>query len=309
MIDSHKGTMRSRAVGTWLKRRLVRLFDAALVGGHPQMTYVESLGMHRDHIFVGYDSVDNDYFARRAAETRARAAEFRHRYDLPSRYFLSLGRFLPKKNLGTLIRAYRRFLDSAATKTHLVMVGSGSEETNLRMLCDELRLPVYNKMASKIDVQESSTADSAPGVHFYGFRQIEENPIFYALADAFILPSAVEEWGLVLNEALSCSLPVVVSETVGSAEDLLRAVSPPGSAKNIRQNGFVFNPNSAASLTEALLTLDSNPDLRQTMGQAGRLIVEDFSCERFARSALKAAKTALDRGLPLRQDSSVSGER
>jgi glycosyltransferase involved in cell wall biosynthesis len=62
----------------------------------------------------------------------------------------------------------------------------------------------------------------------------------------------------------------------------------------------VFNPNSAASLTEALLTLDSNPDLRQTMGQAGRLIVEDFSCERFARSALKAAKTALDRGLPLR---------
>lgn len=319
MIDSHKGTMRTRTLGTWLKRRLVRLFDAALVGGGPQMTYVESLGMHRDSIFVGYDSVDNDYFARRAEETRARAAEFRHRYDLPSRYFLSLGRFLPKKNLDTLIRAYRRFLDAAATKTHLVMVGSGAEETNLRMLCDELRLPVYNKMASKIDVQESSTADGAPGVHFYGFRQIEENPIFYALADAFILPSAVEEWGLVINEALSCSLPVVVSETVGSAEDLLRAGSPPGAewstgekpglAKCIRQNGFVFDPKSAAALTEALLTLDSDPALRQSMGRAGRLIVEDFSCEKFARSALEAATTALNRGLPVRQDSSVPGER
>ena len=320
MIDSHKGTMRTRTFGTWLKRRLVGLFDAALVGGSPQMTYVESLGMHRDNIFVGYDAVDNEYFARRAAETRSREAELRHRYDLPARYFLSLGRFLRKKNLGTLIRAYRRFLDSAGgTKTHLVMVGSGEEETNLRMLCDELRLPVYNKMASKIDVRESSTADSPPGVHFYGFRQIEENPIFYALSDAFILPSLVEEWGLVINEALSCSLPVVVSETVGSAEDLLPAGSPPGAERGMggkgqlaacaRQNGFVFDPKSAASLTDALLRLDADSALRQRMGQAGRLIVEDFSCEKFARSALNAAKTALNRGLPARQDSSVPGER
>jgi len=320
MIDSHKGTMRTRTLGTWLKRRLVRLFDAALVGGSPQMTYVESLGMHRDNIFVGYDTVDNEYFARRAAETRSRAAELRHRYDLPGRYFLSLGRFLRKKNLGTLIRAYRRFLDSAGgTKTHLVMVGSGEEETNLRMLCDELRLPVYNKMASKIDVRESSTADNPPGVHFYGFRQIEENPIFYALSDAFILPSAVEEWGLVINEALSCSLPVVVSETVGSAEDLLRAGSPPGTerstegrpqlAKYIRQNGFVFDPKSVASLTDALLTLDADPALRQTMGRAGRLIVEDFSCEKFARSALSAANIALHGRSAVPRDSSAPEDR
>ena len=316
MIDSHKGTMKARRFGTWLKRRLVRLFDAALVGGSPQMKYIESLGMHRDHIFVGYDTVDNDFFARRAAETRARAAEFRQRYDLPNRYFLSLGRFLPKKNLSVLIRAYRRFLDSApGTKTHLVMVGSGEEETNLRMLCDELRLPVYNKMAAKIDVQEASTADCAPGVHFYGFRQIEENPIFYALADAFVLPSAFEEWGLVVNEALSCGLPVVLSETVGSAEDLLREGSPPGAerslagkpqlAKCIHLNGFVFDPRSVTGLTDALLTLDADPALRQSMGQAGRLIVEDFSCDKFARSALKAANTALSRGAPARPDSSA----
>ena len=320
MIDSHKGTMKTRRLNTWLKRRLVRLFDAALVGGSPQMSYVESLGMHRDKIFVGYDSVDNEYFARRAADARARAEELRQRYDLPQRYFLSLGRFMAKKNLGTLIRAYRRFLDSApGTRTHLVMVGSGDEETNLRMLCDELRLPVYNKMAPIADLQESSTADCPPGVHFYGFRQIEENPIFYALSDTFILPSLVEEWGLVINEALSCSLPVVVSEKVGCAEDLLRPGAPPGSERSltwkpqlancIRQNGFVFDPKSVASLTDALLTLDSDPALRQTMGQAGRLVVEDFSCEKFARSALLAANLALKGVSPARRGASVPGER
>ena len=319
MIDSHQGTMRTRRIGTWLKRRLVRLFDAALVGGTPQMSYVQSLGLARESIFIGYDAVDNEYFAKRAAEIRDQAAEVRRKYDLPERYFLSLGRFLEKKNLPTLIHAYRNFLDRRnATRTHLVMVGSGEEESNLRILCDELRLPVYNKMASNIDVRESRTANSAPGVHFYGFRQIEENPIFYSLSDAFILPSSFEEWGLVVNEAMSCSVPVVVSETVGCAEDLLRKGAPPGSegdrewkllmGDRTRQNGFVFDPTSTTALTQALLVLDSDPALRLTMGRAGRMIVEDFSCEKFARNALQAANFALSGGLSVQGDLSPRRE-
>jgi glycosyltransferase involved in cell wall biosynthesis len=268
------------------------------------MDYVESLGLPRESIFIGYDAVDNEYFARRANEIRAQAADYRNKFDLPQRYFLSLGRFVDKKNLVTLIRAFRQFLDGGTgTKTHLVMVGSGQEETNLRMLCDELRLPVYNKMALKIDLRESTTANSAPGVHFYGFRQIEENPIFYALADAFILPSSLEEWGLVVNEAMSCGLPVVVSERAGCAEDLLRRGWPSGAearsgwkpelTKRVRQNGFVFDPFAVESLTDSLLVLDSDAPLSTAMGRASRLIVEDFSCEKFAQNALLAAQTAL----------------
>ena len=126
MTESHLGTRKSRTLGTWFKRRLVSMFDSALVGGNPQRSYVESLGLPEKNIFLGYDVVDNDYFAQRADEVRAQAGEYRSKYDLPQRYFLSLGRFVAKKNLTTLIRAYRRFLDTAhGTKTHLVMVGSG----------------------------------------------------------------------------------------------------------------------------------------------------------------------------------------
>jgi 1,2-diacylglycerol 3-alpha-glucosyltransferase len=311
MTESHMGTRKSRMLGTWFKRRLVSLFDSALVGGNPQRSYVESLGLPEKNIFLGYDVVDNDYFERRADEVRAQAAEYRSKYDLPERYFLSLGRFVAKKNLATLVRAYRCFLDTAhGAKTHLVMVGSGEEETNLRILCDELRLPVYNKMPSKVDIRESCTASSKPGVHFYGFRQIEENPIFYALADAFILPSSLEEWGLVVNEAMSCGLPVVVSAKAGCVEDLLRKGTPPGIRSNgltdrpapaaqtserMRQNGFTIDPNSVESLTGALLALDADPALRHGMGQASRSIVADYSCDRFATSALLAAQTAMAR--------------
>ena len=195
MNESHAGTARARGGGAWLKRGLVGLFDAALVGGNPHKRYFASLGMPQEKIFIGYDTVDNDYFAARAEEIRIRAAEAKRQYFLPEHYFLSLGRFVPKKNLGNLIRAYKKFLEASPLRqTHLVLVGSGEEEAKLRILCSELRLPVYDKTPAGIENRKSEIKKEDPGVHFYGFRQIDENPVFYALAKAFILPSIYEEW-------------------------------------------------------------------------------------------------------------------
>jgi glycosyltransferase involved in cell wall biosynthesis len=308
MNESHAGTARATGLSACIKRRLIGLFDAALVGGTPQKRYFASMGLPADRIFTGYDAVDNDYFARRADEARDRASEVRGRYELPERFFLNLGRFVAKKNLGTLIRAYREFLSASSIRqTHLVMVGSGEEGATLQSLCHELNLPVYDKSAvpgpvSTLAAQHAQVKTSAPGVHFYGFRQVQENPIFYALADAFILPSLYEEWGLVVNEAMACGLPVVVSQTAGCAEDLLEPGAPsgtshgslpgmngPASGPRLCQNGFLFNPESPADLAQALAVLDASPELRRVMGKASGRIVESFSCAAFARNALLAA--------------------
>jgi glycosyltransferase involved in cell wall biosynthesis len=304
MNESHSGTSQARGAAAWLKRRLVRSFDAALIGGQPQTRYLVSLGFPADKIFTGYDAVDNDYFAQRAEEIRARQEEVRGQYELPERYFLSLGRFIPKKNLTTLIRAFRIFLDSNRdTQTHLVMVGSGEELDKLTSLSKELGLPVYDKISAGMSDEKSKRDDVRPGMHFYGFRQIEENPIFYALAEAFVLPSLKEEWGLVVNEAMASGLPVIVSEPVGCAEDLLRQGWPVVTAEErdywsrltpgIRRNGFVFDPQSAESLAHALHALEKNPALRKVMGQASERIVDTFSCDSFARNALRALRVAL----------------
>jgi glycosyltransferase involved in cell wall biosynthesis len=310
MNESHAGTARSGRAGTWVKRRLVGMFDAALVGGAPQKRYFTSLGLPEKRIFIGYDAVDNDYFFRRTEEIRNSPAEARLRYGLPEHYFLSLGRFVGKKNLGTLLKAYRKFLDvTPDSKTHLVMVGAGEEEPNLQALCKELRLLTYRAAeTSGLGTQDTAPpAKGKPGVHFFGFRQVDENPWFYALADAFVLPSLYEEWGLVVNEAMASGLPVVVSETAGCAEDLLengqpRSVGLNGflevSLKNgmggrIRRNGFVFDPGSSDECAAVLGVLESQKELRQAMGSASREIVEKFSCRRFAENALLAAQTAL----------------
>jgi 1,2-diacylglycerol 3-alpha-glucosyltransferase len=312
MNESHAGTARSGRAGTWVKRRLVGMFDAALVGGAPQKRYITSLGLPEDRIFIGYDAVDNDYFFQRAEEIRNRPDEVRLRYGLPEHYFLSLGRFVAKKNLGTLLRAYRKFLDATPnSKTHLVMVGAGEEEPNLQALCEELRLPTYRPAETSRSETEGAVppAKEKPGMHFFGFRQVEENPCFYALADAFVLPSIYEEWGLVVNEAMASGLPVVVSETAGCAEDLLENCHPhrvglngvletvlqSGIRGRIRRNGFVFNPGSIEEFAAIFGILESQKELRQAMGTASRQIVEKFSCRHFAENALLAAKTALSK--------------
>jgi glycosyltransferase involved in cell wall biosynthesis len=163
---------------------------------------------------------------------------------------------------------------------------------------------------------DDSAAQRA-AVYFYGFRQIEENPVFYALAEAFVLPSLKEEWGLVVNEAMAAGLPVIVSRTAGCAEDLVPASEQVASGEwrvagkdsddcqlktenslEQRSNGFVFEPKSSDALCEALRRIADplNPQLSTlnaaAMGCRSREIVAKFSCENFARQALSAARAA-----------------
>src|SRR6185437_13984414 len=94
---------------TWwkeaMKRRMVDLFSAALVGGQPHVEYLVELGMPRKRVFIGYDVVDNDYFGRHTAEIRNSRFEIRSKCSLPENYFLASARFIEKKNLPTLIQA------------------------------------------------------------------------------------------------------------------------------------------------------------------------------------------------------------
>jgi len=175
----------------------------------------------------------------------------------------------------------------------------------------------------KTDDGKLTTDDSAAqggAVFFYGFRQIEENAVFYALAEAFVLPSLYEEWGLVVNEAMAAGLPVIVSRTAGCAEDLLPEATASRSMEHgaggmeqeadaraarpyleLRSNGFVFDPRSSDALCEALRRIADQKTKRpkdeetngvSEMGQRSREIVARFSCGNFAQQAMRAACAA-----------------
>src|SRR3954451_8663177 len=108
---------------TWwkeaMKRRMIDLFSAALVGGQRHVEYLVELGMPRERIFTGYDVVDNAYFREKTEEIRnqrssdsAKATadrELGQKYALPENYFLASARFIEKKNLPRLIQAYAEY--------------------------------------------------------------------------------------------------------------------------------------------------------------------------------------------------------
>jgi glycosyltransferase involved in cell wall biosynthesis len=282
MNESHAGTARARGLKQWIKRGIVSSFHAALVGGTPHRRYFSSLGMPAERIFIGYDAVDNDNFRRGAAAARAAAPEHRARLGLPDRYFLSLGRLVAKKNLTLLIDAFAGLAPSPdGTHHHLVFVGSGEEERTIRRRADALGLSFIDHAPG--GAVETVAAADQPAVHSYGFRQVAENPVFYGLATAFVLPSLYEEWGLVVNEAMACGLPVLVSQTAGCAEDLVI----PG------VTGFLFAPDDTGGLRGSLQNLADDPTLAARMGRASFAHIAGWGCRRFAEGALQAWNAAV----------------
>jgi 1,2-diacylglycerol 3-alpha-glucosyltransferase len=281
MNESHAGTEKARGMKRRLKREIVRRFDAAFVGGSPHRRHFAQLGLPESRIFTGYDAVDNQRFAAAAALARKHPGATRQRLRLPNRYFLSLGRMVDKKNLAVLVEAYARWAASASQpRQHLVFVGSGDDEPGLRHACLSLGLPVVDQTR---DGDGPPWNPAAPAVHFYGHRSIEENPSFYGLADAFILPSRVEEWGLVVNEAMACGLPIIVSRSAGCAEDLVRH----------GDNGFIIDPSNPRELAARLADLADHDHQREVMGRRSAERIQGWDLDNFGRNALLAACAAL----------------
>ncbi|RYX82799.1 glycosyltransferase [bacterium] len=241
-----------------LKSRLVRRFDAGLVGGRPHKEYLCTLGIPANRIFAGYDIVDNEGFWNRAQQAR-------HTSQSPVErpYFLTVNRFIERKNLKRVIEAYALYRANIAPSQQpwdLVLCGSGEEEANLR---------------------EAARATGLEGIHFPGFLQQDDINRYMAFAGVFIHSSLVEQWGLVVNEAMACGLPILVSRTCGSASELLHE----------GENGFGFDPNQTEQLAAKMGEM-AHPDAkREQWGQSSRAIIAQWGPERFGQGLYEAAKS------------------
>src|SRR5438128_4121674 len=165
-----------------LKRRIVDLYSAALVGGQRHVEYLVELGMPVEWIFTGYDVVDNTYFCQRAVEIRNSKSEIRNMYGLPESYYLASSRFIEKKNLPRLIRAYAAYRHKSEA--------SGNPTWDLVLLGDGPLREILNTQLSTLNLHDH--------VHLPGFKQYDELPVYYALAKAFVHASTTEQWGLVV---------------------------------------------------------------------------------------------------------------
>jgi glycosyltransferase involved in cell wall biosynthesis len=254
----------------WIKSRLVKMCAAGLSGGTPHADYLAQLGLPRDRIFKGYDIVDNDYFAAGAARAKSREQETRRQLGLPEKYFLASARFVGKKNLPRLIRAYARYRALAEKPEiwKLVLLGDGPlrETLNSQLstlnLCDHVLLP--------------------------GFKQYDELPAYFGLAGAFVHASMTEQWGLVVNEAMASGLPVLVSNRCGCAADLVQE----------GVNGFTFDPCDSEQLANLMLKISAFNFPLSDFGSESRRIISAWAPEQFANGLRDAVAVALKNPRP-----------
>ncbi len=260
MSETKADDGKRRYVKELAKRWVLRGVTGGLVGGQAQRDYLATLGVPKEQIFLGYNAVDNAYFSEQSAKSRAQSERLAVS-SVP--YFFASARFLARKNLDGLLRAYADYRAHAQQPWGMAIAGSGEEENNLKRLCSDLQL------------------DSV--VQWPGFVQYEELPRWYAGAGAFIHPAKAEAWGLVANEAAACSLPLLIANPVGARFELLEE----------GVNGFGFDPYSDAQITAAMLRVSAmDSEQRAYLGAAAKARVDQYGPARFAQGMLSAIDAA-----------------
>jgi glycosyltransferase involved in cell wall biosynthesis len=217
-----------------LKKSFLRACGGFIVPGKSAAEYLRSFGIPDRVIFTAPNAVDNDFFATAARSARAQATELRAKLKLPRRYYLFVGRMVAEKGISLLLQAYQQLEAGLRESVGLVLAGDGPARAQ----------------------SEAQAALLQPGsIVFTGFLHREELAIYYGLAECLVFPTFSDPWGLVVNEAMACGLPVIATDVAGASPDLV----------SDGWNGRVVPAGDLDGLVLAMRELAENPASLQQM--------------------------------------------
>lgn len=260
--DSQLGTPRGR-LKQWGKGliypRILQQFDACLYVGQRNKQYLEHYGVPTGRLFFSPHCIDNDAFAARAQAVSREDSRARLGINADQKAVLFVGKLLDRKRPLDMLLALRSLRDQGMSVGG-VFAGDGPLRTQLEGKGREWNVPLT----------------------FLGFRNQTELSEVYAVADLVVLPSeGSETWGLVVNEALACGTPAVVSDAVGCAPDLVIE----------GQTGAVYPMGDTRALAAALQrVLNAPPDRRSI-----KAIADAYSVGAATRGVLDAIDWLADR--------------
>lgn len=237
---------------------LFRLPSRFLPGGTRQARYLTRFGVRQDRIRIAQMTVDVSTIRRFCGTDREalRAVARAHwGVSVRDRAVLYVGRLEYDKGIQQLLSAF----DHAAGQY------------------DDLRLIIAGDGTLRSCV-EAIAARPDSHVTYLGHLVGDDVWRAYLAADLLVLPSLFEPWGLVVNEAMACGLPVIVSDRVGCADDLVRH----------DETGIVVEAGSELALTSAILRLARDTSARVHMGHAAEQLISNWTLENEAHNIVSA---------------------
>ena len=254
--DSHR-LFCSTGLRETLRRQWIsiiyRQFSGLLYVGKANAQYFSYHGVNHSKMFFSPHSIDNQRFFSKVGLAKSQSAKWKAKLGIPNnhRVVLFAGKFSQKKRPIDLLNA---FIKAKLSKVSLLFVGAGPLSAELK-------------------------AAAAPysNIHFAPFQNQSQMPRTYAAGDVFVLPSygSGETWGLAVNEAMCLGLPIIASNHVGCAADLVQ--SDAKAEQQGRRNGIVFRAGDVRALTSALQTAFADPQRLLTWGANSKAIIRSYS--------------------------------
>jgi glycosyltransferase involved in cell wall biosynthesis len=189
-----------KALMSWFFNKV----DAFLYIGQANRRLYRKAGVPEERLHSAPYFVDNDRFSREAGRLRPEREKIRATWGIrpDACVVLYSGKFIPKKRVLDLAKAFRAASEGHLGKFHLLLAGDG---------------PLRGELEREV---------TGLPVTFAGFLNQTEIPRAYAAADVMVMPSDWREtWGLSANEALASGVPVILSDQCGCAEDLSSATA------------------------------------------------------------------------------------
>ena len=224
-------------------------------------------GVAPDRVAVVHEAASPAF---RPIVDRARLEDVRARYKLPRQFMLYVGTIEPRKNLTRLMTAFAA-ARKAGIPHHLVCVGPYGWSSR--------------DLAGRIDRLGIEGA-----VHFTGYVPFEDLPAIYNLGEFFAFPSLYEGFGLPVVEAMACGIPVLTSTTSSLGEIAGDAA-------------VTIDPLDTDAMTDAIVRLATDADLRRDVAERGVRRARSFSWEQTARDMLAVYHRAA--GVTLKSPSSL----
>jgi glycosyltransferase involved in cell wall biosynthesis len=239
-------------------RGVFALASGFMVSGSLNADYYRHYGADPSRFFLLPWAIDNDRFTRAATFASGEREAMRARFHIePSQIvFVFSGKLVARKDPMTLLRAVSSL--SERRKAVVLFLGHG-----------ELHEPL-----------ETFAREHGIEARFAGFVNQADLPAHYAMADVFVLPSTYEPRGAVINEAMACGLPVVVTDRCGSIGDIVQD----------DDNAFVYPAGDHQELSRVLERLLNENDLREHMGARSREIIATWDYTRGVRGVVEALR-------------------
>lgn len=229
--------------------------SAYITSGKDTIKYLKDIGVKSSNMYTyHFSSVTESDILKRPVTSEEKISLKKELAIREKKMFISVARFIPKKGLDLLIKAFGRISDDDIA---LVLIGGDKS--------------VY------IPLLEMLPADVRSRIYFPGFMSKERLYQYYKAADVFVLPTHHDEWGLVINEALACGLPAITTNRCGAGLEIIKD----------GENGYLLDHNDEKGLAQTMKYMISNSRMLHDMACKNLELAHNYTIDNMVKDHIK----------------------